>query len=74
MTPEENKKTFGKDYNLHGHSYVGKTSFDLQVLFVLVLIDVFLVEVTVKGPVDPVTGMVISITTLKEIIHVKQTN
>lgn len=51
LSPEENRRIFGKSNssNGHGHNYV--------------------LEVTVKGEVDPVTGMVLDLKELKEILE-----
>ena len=51
LSPEENRRLFGKcnNPNGHGHNY--------------------LLEVTVKGEVDPRTGMVLDLKELKEVLN-----
>ena len=51
LSPEENRRLFGKcnNPNGHGHNY--------------------LLQVTVKGEPDPVTGMVLDLKELKEILN-----
>ncbi len=53
LSPEENRRLFGKcnNPNGHGHNYV--------------------LEVTVKGEVDPVTGMVVDLQGLKETLNLR---
>ncbi|KAK9765806.1 hypothetical protein K7432_005565 [Basidiobolus ranarum] len=79
LTLEENKEIYGKCNNLngHGHNYKGNgktivysqvytrrtkqmTSFSTE----------YLVQVTIKGEVDPRTGMVINLTKLKKVMDV----
>lgn len=75
MSDEENKKIYGKcnNPNGHGHNYVGKLkiSFSLEyyyeVFFQIFII--ILVLITVKGPVDPTTGMVMNIHDLKQYMQ-----
>ncbi|XP_071447200.1 6-pyruvoyl tetrahydrobiopterin synthase [Hetaerina americana] len=47
LTDEENRETYGKCNNFHGHGHN------------------YVVEVTLRGPVDPATGMVMNINDLK---------
>jgi 6-pyruvoyltetrahydropterin/6-carboxytetrahydropterin synthase len=51
LSPEENRRIFGKCANLdgHGHNYT--------------------LEVTVKGEVDPITGFVVDLKQLKDILN-----
>ena len=51
LSPEENRRLFGKSNNPngHGHNYV--------------------LEVTVKGEIDPGSGFVVDLKQLKEIMH-----
>jgi 6-pyruvoyltetrahydropterin/6-carboxytetrahydropterin synthase len=51
LSPEENRRLFGKcnNPNGHGHNYV--------------------LEVTVKGEIDPRSGFVVDLKQLKEIMH-----
>ena len=49
LTPEENRRLFGRQASQHGHNYR--------------------LEVTVRGEPDPVTGMVIDLKELKEILE-----
>jgi 6-pyruvoyltetrahydropterin/6-carboxytetrahydropterin synthase len=51
LSPEENRRVFGKCANLdgHGHNYT--------------------LEVTVKGEVDPITGFVVDLKQLKDILN-----
>jgi 6-pyruvoyltetrahydropterin/6-carboxytetrahydropterin synthase len=51
LSPEENRRIFGKcnPSNGHGHNYI--------------------LQVTVRGEVDPVTGMVLDLKELKEILE-----
>lgn len=49
LTPERNRKVYGKESRPHGHNWV--------------------VEVTLRGDVDPVHGMVLDLKALKEIIR-----
>jgi 6-pyruvoyltetrahydropterin/6-carboxytetrahydropterin synthase len=51
LSPEENRRLFGKcnNPNGHGHNYV--------------------LEVTVKGEVDPRSGFVVDLKQLKEVMH-----
>ncbi len=51
LSPEENRRIFGKCNNPHGHGHN------------------YTVEVTVAGEVDPVTGMVIDIKDLKQLLE-----
>jgi 6-pyruvoyltetrahydropterin/6-carboxytetrahydropterin synthase len=50
LTPEENRATFGKCNNPHGHGHN------------------YRIEVTVGGPVDSATGMVINMVTLDALV------
>jgi 6-pyruvoyltetrahydropterin/6-carboxytetrahydropterin synthase len=50
LTPEENRTTFGKCNNPHGHGHN------------------YRIEVTVGGPVDPETGMVINLVALESVV------
>lgn len=51
LSPEENKRIFGKCNNPHGHGHN------------------YTLEVTVAGEPDPVTGMVLDLKELKEILE-----
>jgi 6-pyruvoyltetrahydropterin/6-carboxytetrahydropterin synthase len=51
LSPEENRRVFGKCNNPHGHGHNYK------------------LEVTVAGEPDPVTGMVLDLKDLKEILE-----
>jgi 6-pyruvoyltetrahydropterin/6-carboxytetrahydropterin synthase len=51
LSPEENRRVFGKCNNLHGHGHN------------------YRLEVTVAGEPDPVTGMVVDLKELKEILE-----
>jgi 6-pyruvoyltetrahydropterin/6-carboxytetrahydropterin synthase len=51
LSPEENKRLFGKCNNPHGHGHN------------------YTLEVTVAGEPDPVTGMVLDLKYLKEILE-----
>jgi 6-pyruvoyltetrahydropterin/6-carboxytetrahydropterin synthase len=51
LTPEENRRIFGKCNNPHGHGHN------------------YTLEVTVAGEPDPVTGMVLDLKELKEILE-----
>jgi 6-pyruvoyltetrahydropterin/6-carboxytetrahydropterin synthase len=46
---ERNRRVFGKDANLHGHTYT--------------------LEVTVRGRIDPQTGMVMDLRELRDVIR-----
>jgi len=50
LTPEQNRATFGKCNNPHGHGHN------------------YRIEVTVGGPIDPATGMVINMATLDSVV------
>jgi len=56
MSPEENRRIFGKCNNPHGHGHN------------------YVLEVTVAGTPDPVTGMVLDLKELKEILEREITN
>ena len=51
LSPEENRRIFGKCNNPHGHGHN------------------YVLEVTVVGEPDPVTGMVLDLKELKEILQ-----
>src|ERR1700685_4790899 len=51
LSPEENRRIFGKCNNPHGHGHN------------------YTLEVTVAGEPDPVTGMVLDLKDLKEILQ-----
>ena len=51
LSPEENRRIFGKCNNAHGHGHN------------------YLVEVTVKGEVDPRSGFVVDLKELKELLN-----
>jgi len=51
LTPDQNRITFGKCNNPHGHGHN------------------YRIEVTVAGPIDPSTGMVINMATLDAIVQ-----
>ena len=51
LSPEENRRIFGKCNNPHGHGHN------------------YTLEVTVEGQPDPVTGMVLDLKELKEILE-----
>lgn len=80
MTEKENEETFGKCYNPngHGHNYVGEL-WDFRKLFNFYCcnyrgvhddgISSISVLVTIRGPVDSKTGMVMNITDLKKYMH-----
>src|ERR1035438_9923128 len=51
LSAEENRATFGKCNNPHGHGHN------------------YRIEVTVGGPVDPQTGMVINMATLDTVVR-----
>ena len=51
MSEEENRETYGKCNNPHGHGHN------------------YVLEVTVKGEVDPRSGFVVDLKQLKEIMH-----
>ena len=51
LSPEENRRLFGKCNNPHGHGHN------------------YVLEVTVKGEVNPVTGMVLDLKELKETLN-----
>jgi 6-pyruvoyltetrahydropterin/6-carboxytetrahydropterin synthase len=51
LTPDENRRIFGKCNNPHGHGHN------------------YTLEVTVAGEPDPVTGMVLDLKDLKEILE-----
>ena len=51
LSPEENRRIFGKCNNPHGHGHN------------------YLVEVTVKGEVDPRSGFVVDLKELKELLN-----
>jgi 6-pyruvoyltetrahydropterin/6-carboxytetrahydropterin synthase len=51
LSPEENRRIFGKSNNPHGHGHN------------------YVLEVTVAGEPDPVTGMVLDLKELKEILQ-----
>ena len=51
LSPEENRRIFGKCNNPHGHGHN------------------YTLEVTVAGEPDPVTGMVLDLKELKEILE-----
>lgn len=51
LSAEENRTTFGKCNNPHGHGHN------------------YRIEVTVGGPIDPATGMVINMTALDAVVH-----
>jgi 6-pyruvoyltetrahydropterin/6-carboxytetrahydropterin synthase len=51
LSPEENRRVFGKCNNPHGHGHN------------------YTVEVTVAGEVNPVTGMVLDLKNLKQILE-----
>jgi 6-pyruvoyltetrahydropterin/6-carboxytetrahydropterin synthase len=51
LSPEENRRVFGKCNNPHGHGHN------------------YTLEVTVAGEPDPVTGMVLDLKALKEILE-----
>jgi 6-pyruvoyltetrahydropterin/6-carboxytetrahydropterin synthase len=51
LSPEENRRVFGKCNNPHGHGHN------------------YTLEVTVAGEPDPVTGMVLDLKELKEILE-----
>jgi len=51
LSPEENRRVFGKCNNPHGHGHN------------------YALEVTVAGEPDPVTGMVLDLKELKEILE-----
>lgn len=49
LSPEENRRRFGRNADQHGHNYR--------------------LEVSLRGEPDPVTGMVINLTDLKDILE-----
>ena len=51
LSPEENRRVFGKCNNQHGHGHN------------------YTLEVTVAGEPDPITGMVLDLKELKEILE-----
>jgi 6-pyruvoyltetrahydropterin/6-carboxytetrahydropterin synthase len=51
LSPEENRRVFGKCNNAHGHGHN------------------YTLEVTVAGEPDPVTGMVLDLKDLKELLE-----
>ena len=51
LSPEENRRVFGKCNNVHGHGHN------------------YTLEVTVAGEPDPVTGMVLDLKDLKELLE-----
>jgi len=51
LSPEENRRIFGKCNNPHGHGHN------------------YILEVTVAGEVDPVTGMVMDLKDLKKLLE-----
>lgn len=51
LSPEENRRIFGKCNNPHGHGHN------------------YTLEVTVKGAIDPVTGMVLDLKDLKKVLE-----
>jgi 6-pyruvoyltetrahydropterin/6-carboxytetrahydropterin synthase len=51
LSPAENRATFGKCNNPHGHGHN------------------YRIQVTVGGPIDPATGMVINMATLDQTVH-----
>ena len=56
LSPEENRRVFGKCNNPHGHGHN------------------YMLEVTVAGEPDPVTGMVLDLKELKEILEREVSN
>jgi 6-pyruvoyltetrahydropterin/6-carboxytetrahydropterin synthase len=51
LTPEENRRIFGKCNNPHGHGHN------------------YTLEVTVEGPINPATGMVLDLKELKGLLE-----
>jgi 6-pyruvoyltetrahydropterin/6-carboxytetrahydropterin synthase len=51
LSPEENRRVFGKCYNAHGHGHN------------------YTLEVTVAGEPSPVTGMVLDLKDLKDLLE-----
>jgi 6-pyruvoyltetrahydropterin/6-carboxytetrahydropterin synthase len=51
LTAEENRETYGKCNNPHGHGHN------------------YRIEVTVAGPVEPATGMVMNMADLDSVVH-----
>ena len=51
LSPEENRRIFGKCNNLNGHGHN------------------YMLEVTVKGAVDPKSGFVVDLKQLKDVMH-----
>ncbi|CAK9805920.1 6-pyruvoyl tetrahydrobiopterin synthase [Anthophora quadrimaculata] len=66
LTEEDNKKIYGKCNNYwgHGHNYTGDYCCFIKMYNKLSL-HFISVEVTVRGPVDSVTGMVMNLSNLK---------
>ncbi|XP_064474570.1 6-pyruvoyl tetrahydrobiopterin synthase-like isoform X1 [Ornithodoros turicata] len=57
LSDEENRELYGKCNNPNGHGH----NYKLEYI-------IFAVEVTLRGEVDPTTGMVINITDVKQLI------
>ena len=51
MSPDENRSTYGKCNNPHGHGHN------------------YRIEVTVAGPIDPETGMVVNMADLDSVVR-----
>lgn len=68
LSNEENQILYGKcnHPNFHGHNYKGKPEnkkYSLQKIKTT-----FVVEITLKGEINPITGMVMNLVDLKECI------
>lgn len=68
LSNEENQILYGKcnHPNFHGHNYKGKSEnkkYSLQKIKTT-----FIVEITLKGEINPITGMVMNLVDLKECI------
>ena len=72
LSPEENQALFGPCNNIHGHghNYTIEVGWCPHPFIVTLLSSLYfhLLQVTVAGDPDPVTGMVINISDLKVII------
>ncbi|XP_070129714.1 6-pyruvoyl tetrahydrobiopterin synthase isoform X2 [Equus przewalskii] len=74
LSNEENLKLFGKCNNPNGHGHNYKDlCLDVNLLKVMLVFWYFvlfpIVVVTVQGEIDPVTGMVMNLTDLKEYME-----
>lgn len=75
LSDSENIATYGKCNNVngHGHNYTGAIDpkqCRSEKHFSCKLFNWFSVEVTIKGPINPKTGMVMNITELKQCMDV----